>query len=702
MDLPPDTLLHNRYRIQHKLGVGGMGAVYLAFDTSLESEVAVKVNQNPTADSTTQFLHEARLLAALRHPNLPRVIDYFVLEQAQYLVMDYIPGDDLLRKVEKEGAQSLEQVLRWAEQLGGALDYLHSQNPPVIHRDIKPANIKITPEGQLLLVDFGISKSTDPSQMTAAGAVGYTPGYAPPEQYGTARTGPYSDQYALAATLYMLLTGQRPVDGIQRVMGTATLQPLRQTNPQIPEYVDAAIQQAMSVRPEDRFPGVKDFVTSLLDPSYQTTVLRSQAVVSAGAVQDQTVASATKVAAPAVRPARSGWLGVGIGVGALTLVGAVVVIALLAVLIIGPRRILSRLRAAPSSTPLVAAVLPTLTPPPPVSTDTPAPTVTLTLTSTLTEAPVPTDTPPPPSPSPTLEPQLVGGGGMVAFASNRGGDANTYQIWTMKVVLGDAGLPVGTGFTQITNNPGSKRQPAWSPDGKKILFTAQGIKPEYGLDIWVMNADGSGQVDLSQRKGNDTDPTWSPNGQWIAFTNAGREDGVLRIVLMDPAGINQIIMTRQTYEYQPAWSPDMKWLAFVLAASDHRYLNIHNMQGGLEAFLTPTPFAFDRSTIFGRLGEVSQPAWSPDGAWLAYTRLNGSQTFICTVGTEAQNRGGDVAPLTTTGADGQPAWSPDSKWIIFSSKRDGNLEIYIMSAGGTQQTNLSNQSKADDTDPAWH
>ncbi|GAP17293.1 serine/threonine-protein kinase, partial [Levilinea saccharolytica] len=270
MDLQPGQILRDRYRIERQLGAGGMGAVYLAYDATLEVQVAVKANRNPSNDSTSQFLQEARLLASLRHPNLPRVMDYFVIENSQFLVMDYIAGDDLDTVLEREGPQPVEKVLAWAEQIGSALTYLHSQQPPVIHRDIKPANLKLTLEGEVTLVDFGIAKAADSTQATAAGAMGYTPGFAPPEQYGGARTGPFSDQYALGATLYALLTGKRPVDGVQRVLGQAVLTPLHLLTPNIPASVQRAVEQAMSPRPEERFPSVAAFITALQAPSEPT------------------------------------------------------------------------------------------------------------------------------------------------------------------------------------------------------------------------------------------------------------------------------------------------------------------------------------------------------------------------------------------------------------------------------------------------
>jgi len=111
MELSADTLLHGRYKIMRKLGQGGMGAVYEAFDTTLDTKVAVKTNFNPAQDSVEQFLHEARLLASLKHPNLPRVTDYFVIGTEQYLVMDFIEGKDLNERLKEGGTLELNDVM---------------------------------------------------------------------------------------------------------------------------------------------------------------------------------------------------------------------------------------------------------------------------------------------------------------------------------------------------------------------------------------------------------------------------------------------------------------------------------------------------------------------------------------------------------------------------------------------------------------
>src|SRR3970282_1585876 len=155
MSLETGSLLIERYRIEKTLGHGGMGAVYLATDESLGIPCAIKENLNLSPESERQFKREATLLASLRHPTLPRVTNHLILGNQQYLVMDFVEGEDLKERADVEGALSEEDVLRWANQICYALSYLHGLKPPIVHRDIKPANIKITPAGEAMVVDFG-------------------------------------------------------------------------------------------------------------------------------------------------------------------------------------------------------------------------------------------------------------------------------------------------------------------------------------------------------------------------------------------------------------------------------------------------------------------------------------------------------------------------------------------------------------------
>ncbi|OGO45764.1 MAG: hypothetical protein A2W34_08000 [Chloroflexi bacterium RBG_16_64_32] len=269
MPLEPGTRLLERYRIERVLGQGGFGAVYLAFDEILEQPCAVKENRSFSLDGGRQFLKEARLLANLRHPNLPRVTHHFEIGKSQFLVMDFVDGEDLAQRMRRAGPPRLEEVLRWARQIGAALIYLHGLDPPVFHRDIKPANIKITPPGEAILVDFGIAKEGAPDQTTSTGAKGVTPGYAPPEQYGLGRTDARTDVYAFGATLYALLTGKSPPDSVQRLLGTVELASPETVSPDLPSHVVRAIQLAMRPGKEDRLPDIATLIRLLDDPDFR-------------------------------------------------------------------------------------------------------------------------------------------------------------------------------------------------------------------------------------------------------------------------------------------------------------------------------------------------------------------------------------------------------------------------------------------------
>ncbi len=259
--LTPDTLIHDRYRIIRAIGKGGMGAVYEAFDVRLQSPVALKQMIVEGESLSRAFAREAQLLASLRHQALPRVIDHFVDHQGQFLVMEFIPGDDLATLLQKRGAPfPVDQALSWADTLLDALDYLHSQQPPVIHRDIKPQNMKLTPRGEIILLDFGLAKGATAAQTRSmTGSVfGYTPQYAPLEQIKGSGTEPRSDLYSLGATLYNLLTGTPPPDALTRAAATITrepdpLEPAHRLNPAVPEDLSAVLSQALALDPAARF-----------------------------------------------------------------------------------------------------------------------------------------------------------------------------------------------------------------------------------------------------------------------------------------------------------------------------------------------------------------------------------------------------------------------------------------------------------------
>lgn len=260
--LPSGTLLANRYRIERLIKAGGFAAVYVAVDLRQRLRCAVKETFDPTAENGEQFRLEADILAGVRHPNLPGVWDYFQHNGGLYLVMEYIEGDDLESRLDQEGSLSEELVTDWMMQLCEALTSLHQHQPPIIHRDIKPANVKITPEGQAFLVDFGIAKLYRAGNNTQVAARAVTDGFSPLEQYGQGSTDPRSDIYAVGATMYNLLTGVIPPDAPSRVAEETMAIP-SQYQPDMSPMMEKIVLKALHLRPSDRFQSAEEMRRAL-------------------------------------------------------------------------------------------------------------------------------------------------------------------------------------------------------------------------------------------------------------------------------------------------------------------------------------------------------------------------------------------------------------------------------------------------------
>lgn len=239
-----------------------MGAVYEAVDLRLDTVVALKETLFTDERLRKQFEREARLLARLHHQALPRVSDHFTENEGAFLVMQYIPGEDLFEMQGRRGSGFPQaDVLQWADQLCDGLDYLHTQDPQIIHRDIKPQNLKLTARGQIVLLDFGLAKGSG-GQMsvvtTSASIFGYTPNYAPLEQVQGLGTDPRSDIYALAATLYHLITNVKPPDALSRAAAVVNgmedpLAPADSVSPNVSRAVAQVLQTAMSQKRDDRY-----------------------------------------------------------------------------------------------------------------------------------------------------------------------------------------------------------------------------------------------------------------------------------------------------------------------------------------------------------------------------------------------------------------------------------------------------------------
>ena len=632
--LTPGTVLQNRYRIASPLGQGGMGAVYRAWDLRLNIPVAVKemvpqpgIDPHTLAQLRQQFYQEAQVLARLNHPNLVRVTDYFEEWGNAYLVMDFAEGQSLADLIAARGPLPEAQVLEWARQLLDALAYCHSQG--VIHRDIKPQNIIIRPDGQAVLVDFGLVKlwdPRDPRTRTVVRAMG-TPEYAPPEQWGAGHTDPRSDLYSLGATLYHALTGQAPATATDRFAAPTVLTPPRSINPSLRPETERAILRAMELAKDARWGSAAEMAAALGAPAAAPT--------------------------PAVKPAPP-----------------------------QPTRVIAEEQPQPTR------VIPEPSPQPVrVTAETPPQP-----TRVITEAPPPAIPARSRIPvwawvlggvtvlallvagvyGVTLRHQWSAQAQRIAFSSNRDGN---YEIYVMNAD--------GSGITRLTYHTADDWFPSWSPDGRRIVFVSN---RDGNYEVYVMNADGSSPTRLTNDSVDEWRPFWSPDGKRIVFAHGG--DGIAEVYAMNADGSEQTNLTNHpSDDWDPSWSPDGKHIAFEATRDGNEEIYVMNADGSYQANLTnhsgndrrPSWSPDGRRIVFqsdrdgnweiyvmnangsNQIRLTNSPAadvdpcWSPDGRRIAFASKRDGNWEIYVMNADGSN----VVRLTNNPAtDWFPSWSP--------------------------------------------
>lgn len=260
------TVLGGKYEILKKIGQGGMSVVYLAMDSHLNKQWAVKeIKKGKNQDTKTllkSLQMEANILKMVDHPVLPRIVDIINYKGTVFVVMDYIEGRPMSEVLKLEGPQPQEKVVEWAKDLCSALDYLHSMNPPIIYRDMKPSNIMLKPDGKVKLIDFGTAKEFDVESLADTTALG-TRGYAAPEQFGDARgrgihkTDARTDIYSLGATLYHIVTGKNPSEP------PYVIKPIREWNPLLSGGFEKILNKCTMPNPEERYQNCAELLYDL-------------------------------------------------------------------------------------------------------------------------------------------------------------------------------------------------------------------------------------------------------------------------------------------------------------------------------------------------------------------------------------------------------------------------------------------------------
>jgi serine/threonine protein kinase len=688
MTLENGYLLKHRYRILDILGQGGMGAVYRAVDENLDITVAIKENSFFSDDYARQFQREAKILASLRHPNLPRVFDYFVIEgQAQYLVMDYIEGNDLRQWMSRGDDITEIEALQIGIAICNALIYLHSRVPAITHRDIKPGNIKLTPGGEIVLVDFGLVKILHENEVTTTAARAMTPGYSPPEQYGDESTDHRSDIFSLGATLYAALSGYLPEDSLARTTGKADLTPLRSYLPHLSRQTRLAIEKALSLRFEDRWQSARDFKQALVAardalPAEHKAQSRLSPSEPPEAENGEEPPS-TKGSSEQRRLSVLQWFK---NLDPVWVVFSVVIGVLLLVL-------LASLVKLPGMQEMFSGAF-QLTPTEPFTVEVNPTQNEDSITASLVDTPEPTASPAPTEeeilpievvPSPTL---VGGGGGKIAFVSERTG---LPQIWLVDVNSRET--------TQLTDFEDGACQPDWSPDARQMVFTSPctGKRSRYpGSRLFVLDVESGTQIPLPASLEGDFDPAWSPDGEWIAFTTLINNRSQLAKVNVND--LMTVMLSDDVFQdSSPAWSPDGTQLAFVRV---HAYAQIWLMDAdGKNAV---------KFTLSGMI-DNSNPTWFPDGNLILFSQALGlgspsKQLYGMRLEDIGQSKEYPIKPrryLDYIPLMDNVDVSPDGYWLTFDYWYFDKLsDIYIMTFPGASLIQLTDHNRMD-YDPVW-
>lgn len=648
-------LARERYRIVRQLGVGGFGAVYQAEDIALGNRsVALKemsprgLKPDEAKEATEAFQREALLLAGLAHPSLPRIYARFEEEGRWYLVMDFIAGETLEVYLDKRGGYlPVKEVLHLALQLTEVLGYLHRRQPPIIFRDLKPSNIMRTPEGQMVLVDFGIARLFKPGQSKDTIAFG-SPGYAAPEQYGKAQTTPRSDIFSLGVLLHQLLTG---IDPVNRPFHFAPLTMPRPAG--LSELIERMVDVDEAKRPSS-MEVVQREITMLLDERTPwraddqalTGVSFSKAWGTTGAqpasygVPPIQPLPSTTAAPPVVRPSKKRGRWIVLAVMVMSLV--VGIPGLVALASSGPSpRTSSGVSSNSDGNGLFSST--------PFDPFNGTPVHPSTATPSSAGSPTPPSTPPSsgtPTAMPTPNVPVIPvytmawspSGDRIASA----GRSSDFQVWD--AASGNKIMTITTSANQIYGL-------VWSPDSQYIAD----VGDTGGVQLWAASTGASVATFKEAPLTIDT-LAWSPDSTRLALACG---DGTVRVISASDGSTLVIYRGHNEPVYAVAWSPDGKYIA---SGGNDRTVQIWDSGTGNTVY-----------TFQARNNAINSLAWSPDGKRVVYAgSANQVEAWDALTGQHL------IAYIGSVYGANAVAWSPDGNYIAVGDSLD---RVLVWSAG---------------------
>jgi eukaryotic-like serine/threonine-protein kinase len=652
-----------RYAIDRELGHGGMATVYLARDLKHDRLVAMKVLHPELAAAVgpERFLREIRLTAQLQHPHILTLLDSGERDGSLYYVMPYVEGESLRQRLQRTGPLAIDEALRIAGAIAGALDYAHERG--VIHRDVKPENIMLH-QGEPMLSDFGIAIAVAAARgerLTETGFSLGTPAYMSPEQSSAEpRLDGRSDQYSLACVVYEMLAGEPPYTGptAQAIIAKRFMEPIPRlgTVRSVPPALEAAITKALSKTPADRFVTATAFATALTAAPKRARLLRFRIE----------------------------------GVGLIALV-----------LLVGAAAwwyAFQRRGTETASGSSQVNIVP--------------------FTS---------------SAGTKYEPVFSPDGKQIAY----GWTPEASRNQDIYVQLVGAGAPL-----RLTSSPADEYCPAWSPDGRFIAFVRD--LPGGHAAYYVIPSLGGAERKIADRYAVQLQPPagrcmdWSGDGRRLitadAMTPGDSRLSIIEIAIADGQR-TPLLSQPDQYVAAPARSPDGRWLAYLqgpgflttdiyviplaggpprrLTSDGHFLLGFAWTADGAGIVFSSNRNGFSRlwrvalsggaPELVNAVGEESiLPSIAATGNRLAYVELRVDANIWRAPGPVW--KGPRPAPqrvIASSRGDYNASFSADGRRIAFSSDRTGAMEIWIASAEGTGETQLTTLHATDAGSPTW-